>query len=329
MQKWWKTSSGTIRWYCPRCHVTTVRTRTDIKITHWKNIFKQWILSKRSLADMAWICKCSRDTLEEHFQQIWASITVPRGAISVPSWAVVIVDGFFYHHRSHNVLIARTIESPCIGFAFTSHESEVTWDELFWRCTEAPKAIVCDGRAGLLRSARKHFPGCTIQRCLVHIQQGIRRATTTRPKYSCWKELYELSKQVMSIRTHTEAQIWKERFFIWSILSDAYLAQKTHVSDEIFDARTRRRKRWWYTHKNLRWARFLLTKAIPDMFHYLDDPEIPSHTNHLEWGINARLAELLRCHRWQNVERKQKMITLMLREKMSSKSSQKPTQTPT
>jgi len=35
--------------------------------------------------------------------------------------------------------------------------------------------------------------------------------------------------------------------------------------------------RFWYTHKNLHAAYSLILKDIPDMFHYLDDPENPLH----------------------------------------------------
>ena len=43
-------------------------------------------------------------------------------------------------------------------------------------------------------------------------------------------------------------------------------------------------------------ARSMLLKALPDMFHYLDDPKIPHSTNSLE-GYFGRLKEHYRQHR--------------------------------
>ena len=40
--------------------------------------------------------------------------------------------------------------------------------------------------------------------------------------------------------------------------------------------------RYWYTHKSVRKAFVHIKRALPDMFHYLDNPRIAKTTNGLE-----------------------------------------------
>jgi hypothetical protein len=53
-------------------------------------------------------------------------------------------------------------------------------------------------------------------------------------------------------------------------------------------------KGWVFS--DLKRARSMLLSALPDMFHYLDDPSIPKSTNALE-GYFARLKQRYRQHR--------------------------------
>ena len=40
--------------------------------------------------------------------------------------------------------------------------------------------------------------------------------------------------------------------------------------------------KYWYTHKMVRRAFIHIKRALPDMFHYLDNTDIPKSTNGLE-----------------------------------------------
>jgi len=48
------------------------------------------------------------------------------------------------------------------------------------------------------------------------------------------------------------------------------------------------KRHWWYTHGNLRRAWRLLTKDQNSLFHFLDNPLVPSTNNSLE-GVNRHL----------------------------------------
>lgn len=52
----------------------------------------------------------------------------------------------------------------------------------------------------------------------------------------------------------------------------------------------------WYTHKMVRKAYTHIKKALPDMFHFLENPSIPKTTNALE-SFFGHLKENITLHR--------------------------------
>ena len=62
------------------------------------------------------------------------------------------------------------------------------------------------------------------------------------------------------------------QFENWLKKYDLFLKEKS----ESFSGRK------WYTHRSLRKTRSLIKNALPNMFHYLDNSEIPKSTNGLE-----------------------------------------------
>jgi hypothetical protein len=63
------------------------------------------------------------------------------------------------------------------------------------------------------------------------------------------------------------------------ILSDIrwYERHESFVNAKTFKSDTRR---YWFTHRNVRKAFIHIRRALPDMFHYLDNPNIPKTTNY-------------------------------------------------
>jgi len=61
------------------------------------------------------------------------------------------------------------------------------------------------------------------------------------------------------------------------------------------------KKKWWYTHGNLRRAWRLLTKDQDPFFVYLTNPQIPNSNNSLE-GVNSQLKQKLGDHRGMKLQ---------------------------
>lgn len=67
------------------------------------------------------------------------------------------------------------------------------------------------------------------------------------------------------------------------------------------------RNNYWYTHKGLHQAYTHIINALPHLFSYLNDPEIPSTTNRLE-GFFKHLKEKLLLHSGLRLEAKRNFI---------------------
>jgi len=134
------------------------------------------------------------------------------------------------------------------------------------------ESITCDGHKALLKAIGKVCKSVIVQRCLVHIQRMCRIWLTSRPKSTAAGELSKLVKELHTITDHQRWGFWVVNLQQW------YDLHKDYVNEKTFHATGR----YWYKHKLLRRSFSVIRKALPNMFHYLDNPRIPKTTNALE-----------------------------------------------
>ena len=159
-------------------------------------------------------------------------------------------------------------------------------------------SVTCDGHKAILKAITKAYPKAIIQRCLVHIKRQSRNYLSATPQLPAGQELLFISKKITAIKTHEQCGIWLLSMKHWEI---KYL---NFVNETSFNAET---GRYWYKHKNLHAGYTLITKAIPNMFWYLDDNEIPNTTNRLE-NYFKHLKEKLTLHSGLRIENKRNFI---------------------
>ena len=69
--------------------------------------------------------------------------------------------------------------------------------------------------------------------------------------------------------------------------------------------------RWWYKHRQLRRSAISIQNAIPDLFHFIQTPDIPKSTN----GIDSYFGHLktnLKIHRGLSAVNKKSFILWFL-----------------
>lgn len=147
-------------------------------------------------------------------------------------------------------------------------------------------SITSDGQKGLIKAINDVYPNIIHQRCVIHIQRMSLAYLTRFPKTEAGIELRFLVRILHTIKSHNDKNLWIECFSKWCEKYNEFLKEKSiSVSG-----------RKWYTHKLLRRTRSLIKNALPDMFHYLDDPKIPKSTNGLETRFSF-LKNNLKIHR--------------------------------
>ena len=144
-----------------------------------------------------------------------------------------------------------------------------------------PVSCTVDGNPQAIRVLRTLWPGITIQRCLVHIQRQGLMWCRRSPKTTYARKLRDIFLRITNMRSEEEADEALELIIQWEKQYGQYIQTK-HEKGRVFS--------------DVKRARSMLLKAIPDMFHYLDDPGIAFSTNGLE-GYFSRLKGHYRQHR--------------------------------
>jgi hypothetical protein len=204
----------------------------------------------------------------------------------------VIFDGTFLHHRFGVYVAMDGMTHQVLYGAYGINEGP---RDLLKFCLELkeqglePKSATMDGNPHIFRAARTVWPSLVTQRCLVHIQrQGLSwcRRHTTR---SDARHLRQLLLQVLTVRSQAHRRRFEHLFNLWNAHDGQRLASTTNRGPVTSD---------------LQRARSMILKALPYMFSYLDDHNIPRSTNALE-GYFARLKQHYRQHRGLSMNNRQ------------------------
>ena len=288
MQRWGRHLSGKQRWRCLKCESSSVRKHKDNRHKKRLSLFVNWLTSKASLDEIAKQQKVTVKTLMRWFETFW---NTPPQPIIHSSLRVLVLDGTSISKRVCMLLIAGDADrAKPISWLDVSRECYDAWvlflKDLLWHGV-TPEIVICDGQRGLLKAIREVWPQVKVQRCLIHIVRQASNWLTRNPQTRTGRELLGLVKQLSHIQTKRQKRRWVRAFHYWFKRHHTFLKERGYSPSG----------RWWYTHRKLRGTRSLIKNALPDLFRFITDPSIPKTSNHVEGGLNARLKELLRCHR--------------------------------
>jgi transposase-like protein len=205
----------------------------------------------------------------------------------------VVVDGtFVYGRRVGAAVFIDGITHDVIAGIYGLQEGERAMIDVCRNLKQRgldPFSATIDGNPHLQTMLRTVWPQVIIQRCLVHIQFQGQRWCRAHPKTPEGRELRELFTQVTRVSTRPEQDRFLRQLNEWE---RRYGPQVEHASPRAWVAR------------DLRAARSMLTKALPNMFHYLEYPGIPTTTNAAE-GYFGRLKHRYAQHRGLAPDRRQ------------------------
>lgn len=197
----------------------------------------------------------------------------------------VMIDSTYLRGRRPAVTVVMdAVTNTVVAGVYDVHESAASIARFFAALAGrglSPISITTDGHPALLRYLRRQWPATARQRCLVHIQrQGLSwcRLRPTRPDA---QQLRRLFLSVTTLCTVSDRDHWIDRFLDW----EQRHGWRIDLTPE-----------HGYVFSDLKRARSLIVRALPDMFHYLSDPAIAHTTNGLE-GYFSRLKMRYRQHR--------------------------------
>ncbi|MEO8167493.1 MAG: hypothetical protein ABI623_04540 [bacterium] len=244
--------------------------------------FERWIAEGYTLRQLARQSGHSVRTLQRII--IYWLAHSPPVTVTTSNVQHLILDGTFLEHRKGVFAVmdaehfAVVYAEPCVSEGPTPMQH--VCQALAERAV-TPKSATVDGNPHLIRALRHQWPTIVIQRCLVHIQRQGLSWCRRFPKRTDAKHLRLLFLRVSNIRTVEEQAEFVVQVQVWEHRYGRHIAHSPETG-------------WVFS--DLKRARSMLLAALPDMFHYLDDVQIPTSTNALE-GYFARLKQRYRQHR--------------------------------
>ena len=197
----------------------------------------------------------------------------------------LLFDGTFLHKPVSIVALmdgeTNTVISGKFGVKENSNEQLCSFFKPLIDRELDPESCTTDGNPNVIRTLRTLWPGIITQRCLVHMQRQGLSWCRRSPKTVYGRDLRTLFCGLTDIDTEDERDSFIVEFVYW---------EKTF--GEIIKLRKERGK----VFSDVKRARSLIINALPDMFHYLDNPRIPRSTNGLE-GYFSRLKPHYGQHR--------------------------------
>lgn len=277
-----KTVANKQRFKCLNCDKTFIWKRQCNKIYKEQHWFNLWIKEGYSIRQLSKISGHSKSKLER-IKNYWLS-RLPKEQIDYASYKYLIYDGTYFHKNGCLIILMNTQKQNIISNTYAHKEGGKTvypWFESLKKHGLNPRYIVMDGEQTVTKAIRAIWPKVKVQRCLYHIQREGMRWLRTYPKTTAGKELRSLLCTLCSIKSIKERNQFIANYKAW-LNKYRNFVKSLSTSNIAF--------------KDLKRTIALINNAMPDMFHYLREPNIPATTNILE-GFYSRLKADYRRHR--------------------------------
>jgi hypothetical protein len=284
----WGKRQGKQRFQCKNCGVFSTRTNTAVSKKNRDIWFREWIVGKQTFMQLVVKSGYSERSLKRYFYDYLEHY--PTWNIRRSESVNLLIDGTYFANKVCLVLYRDDRVKATVLYRLTDGE----WEEELREDLEnligigiTIESVTCDGVRNLLKAIRKISPDTVIQRCLAHIQRECLNWLTKHPQSQAGYELREIIKRLHTIDDRDKWGYWVVDMVKWYEKHKDYVNVKSYKPDT---------KRYWYTHKSVRKAFTHIKRALPDMFHYLDNHRIPKTTNALE-SFFGHLKQNISLHR--------------------------------
>lgn len=222
----------------------------------------------------------------------WLSKVTPVLGLPFASFKYLVADGTYLKHENCVYTVIDYTSSLVATYRYGIKESYRMAMSIFGELKSnscEPTAITVDGNPQIIKALRETWPTIIVQRCLYHILRQGTSWLRRFPKDIAAKKLRSIFLTVMSISNHEQRLIFTKRFADWEKQYGDYVKKLD-----------RKNKVWG----DIQQARSLLVHALPDMFHYLKDPNIAKTSNKQE-GLFSTVKILFRNHRGVKTENRE------------------------
>jgi hypothetical protein len=284
----WGIQRGKQRFRCKNCGIYSTRSNASVRKKNREVWFRDWIVGKQTFSQLVAKSGYSESTLKRYFYDYLAHY--PRWHIHSAERVNLLIDGTYFTNKVCLVLYRDDHVKATLFYRLTDGEweEELREDiENIMRLGIVIESVTCDGLRAILHAVRKSSPDTIVQRCLAHIQREALGWLTKNPQSQAGCDLRTIVRRLHTIDNRDKWGYWIVDMIHW------YEQYKDFVNEKTYKQET---NRYWYTHKSVRKAFIHIKRALPDMFHYLDNPNIPKTTNAIE-SFFGHLKQNISLHR--------------------------------
>ena len=282
--KWGKQNKKN-RFKCKNCGIFFTWNNPSVSLKNKLIWFKNWVINYQKLEYLAILSGYSKRSLQSVFYNYLDK--VPIHFIKHRERVHLIIDGTYFSNDICLVVYRDNDIKNTILYRITNDELTQEIAEDFRNLISIGfqiESITCDGHRSILKSIKIVFRKSVVkQRCVVHVERQCSIWLTKNPKSQAGQELLKIVKQISRISTLEKKYQWLRDLYDWDLKHRPFITEKS-----LTDGR--------YRHVFLRKARRMLINAFSDMFHYIDNPQIPKSTNGLE-SFFGHLKDNLSIHR--------------------------------
>ena len=250
--------------------------------------FREWITGKQTFSQLVKDSGYSERTLKRYFYCYLDNY--PTWKITPSEKLNLLIDGTYFSNKVCLVLYRDNNIKATQLYRLTDGEwfEEICEDlQNLISLGLTIESVTCDGLSNILKAIKKTCPEAIIQRCVVHIQRECLIWLTRNPKSQAGIELRRIVKCLHLVGNRDDWGYWVVDLIKWYEQYEDFVNEKSYY--ELTG-------RYWYTHKSVRKAFIHIKRALPDMFHYLDNADIPKSTNALE-SFFGHLKQNISIHR--------------------------------
>jgi hypothetical protein len=291
--------NGRQRFHCCDCFHNFSTENPGVKSTNLFVWFEKWIMERQVYKYLVRDSGMSQSSLQRLFKTYLQQ--APDFFIRSKSNVHLLIDGtyfsnglcliLYYDYDIHYVQLYRETNKE--------KYKEIKEDlENLKRLGVKVYSVTCDGHKSIIKAVAKIYPEAVIQRCIVHVKRQIRNYLGSNPRLEQSKQLLLISNKITQINTIEESHYWLVYFYNW------HEENKHFINEQVLNPETGMS---WYKHKKLHLATSHIINAIPHLFCYLNDAEIPKTSNKIE-GYFSHLKEKLTLHRGLKFEAKKNFI---------------------
>jgi AraC-like DNA-binding protein len=295
----WGKRSGKQRYKCRQCGLLYTHNNVAVSKSNRFAWFKLWVAGRQTIRQLQKVSGYSERTLKRYFYQYLT--TAPIFTVKPSEKVNLLIDATYFKGNLCLVLYRDNTIKYTQLYRLTDGEwyEEIKEDlQNLLTLGVQIQSITCDGHKALLKAISSVCPDIFLQRCLVHIQRMCRIWLTMRPKSEAGVALRFIVNGLHRINNHQQRDYWIVSLAKWHQQYEGYLKEKSY---------SHQTGRYWYKHRMVRRSFTVIKKALPHMFHYLDNERIPKSTNGLE-SFFGHLKSHITLHRGLSKQHRKNFI---------------------